>query len=42
MVLVVPHSIRSFFIGLVIDEAAMMGEEEEQRGLQHFWIKLKL
>lgn len=35
MVLVVPHSIRSFFIGLVIDETAMMGEDEEQRGLQH-------
>lgn len=35
MVLVVPHSIRPFFIGLMIDETAMMGEDEEQRGLQH-------
>lgn len=35
MVLVVPHSISPFFIGLMIDETAMMGEDEEQRGLQH-------
>lgn len=32
MVLVVPHSIRSFFIGLMIDETAMMGEDAGAEG----------
>lgn len=30
MVLVAPHSIRSFFIGYMINETAMMGEDEER------------
>lgn len=34
MVVVAPHSIKSFFIGPVINETAMMGECEGRRGLQ--------
>lgn len=33
MVVVAPHSIKSFFIGLVINETAMMGEDEGRRGI---------
>lgn len=35
MVLVAPHSIKPFFIGLMINETAIMGEDEERRGLRH-------
>lgn len=32
MVVVAPHSIKSFFIGPVIDGTAMVGENEGRRG----------
>lgn len=35
MVLVAPHSIKPSFIGLMINETAMMGENEARRGLRH-------
>ena len=35
MVLVAPHSIKPSFIGLMINETAMMGEDEARRGPQY-------
>lgn len=34
MVVVAPHSIKSFFIGFMMNETAMMGEDAGRRGLQ--------